>query len=601
MPFDTQKLASFPLEPGVYIMRDKSQKVLYVGKAKNLRQRVKQYFVPGHDTRPQIPLLIAKIETIETILVFSEKEALLLENTLIKQYRPHYNILLKDDKSYVALKMTKGRWPQLELLRSKEALPQDTHTFGPYRSLTIAKELLLMMQKTFPLRQCSNEELARRKKPCLLYQMKRCLAPCVHLCNEEEYDLHVKRALQFLRGGDKELLKNLYVEMEEKAEKLAFEEAALIRERIKQIEKGLEKQVVTSFSLPDADALALARGGNMTTLTRAVFRKGHLLDMDTRHFKDSLEDDQELLSSFIVQEYLQAKRPKLLLLPFPLEKAVQELFDDMQLVTPRLGSKKTLLDMAAKNAESAFQRELQENQVRETVLLDLKSRLSLQNLPYHIECFDNSHLSGSGTVSAMVLFTDGRKAPKGYRRFVIREAKSADDYGAFEEALMRRYSKSLSDLPDMLLIDGGKGQLAIAQKVFEKLGIVTVDLVAIAKEEGRHDKGLSAEQVFTGEGYYQLPLRSSALFLLQQIRDEAHRYALSFQRKRRKIAVSELEDIPGIGPTKRKKLLKNFTSVRCLREASLQDLQKVLSLKDAEAVKAYFSSKMIADKEKGDE
>lgn len=600
MLFDTKKLNTFPSEPGVYIMRDRASKVLYIGKAKNLRQRVKQYFMPGHDTRPQIPLLIAKVVTIDTIQVFSEKEALLLENTLIKQHKPHYNILLKDDKSYVVLKMTREAWPRLALLRSKEAPPQDSHTFGPYRGIPIAKELLLMMQKTFPLRECSNEEFARRKRPCLLYQMKRCIAPCVNLCTHEEYDLHVKRALQFLRGGDKELLKSLHKEMEDKAEKLAFEEAALIRERIKNIEKGLEKQSVSSFAISDSDALAVVRGGNLTTIARAVFRLGRLTDMDIRHFKDSVEEDEELLTSFIVQEYLTAKRPKLLLLPFSVSKGVQELFDDMTLVTPRIGMKKTLLNMAYKNAESAFNRESEENQIRESVLLELKSLLHLQNLPYRIDCFDNSHLSGSGTVSAMVHYVDGKKAPKGYRRFIIREAKSSDDYGAFAEALMRRYSKEKTDLPDMLLVDGGKGQLSVAEKVFAQLGIVTVDLVALAKEEGRHDKGLSKEQVFTKDGSYDLPLRSSTLFLLQQIRDEAHRYALSFQRKRRKIAVSELEDIPGIGPVKRKKLLKVF-SVRSIKEASLTELEKVLSPKDAQIVKNYFSDATVADKEKGAE
>ncbi|MEI6531616.1 MAG: excinuclease ABC subunit UvrC, partial [Chlamydiota bacterium] len=506
MPFDTQKLLTFPIEPGVYIMKDKAGRVLYIGKANNLKQRVKQYF-SGQDTRPQIPLLLAKVETVETIQVFSEKEALLLENTLIKKHKPHYNILLKDDKSYIVLKMTREEWPRLLLLRSKEAPPQDSHSFGPYRGVPIAKELLQMMQKTFPLRQCSNEEFARRKRPCLLYQMKRCIAPCVDLCTKNEYDIHTKRALQFLRGGDKEILKSLHAEMEEKSEKLDFEEAALIRERIKQIEKGLEKQSVSSFSIKDCDALAIYRGGSLTTLARAVFRSGRLMDMDIRHFKDSLEEDEELLSSFIIQEYLGHKRPLLLLLPFSLPKSVQELFDDMTLVRPQLGAKKTLVDMAAKNALSAFERESEERLAKESALLDLKAKLGLQNLPYRIECFDNSHLSGSGTVSAMVQYIDGKKATKGYRRFIIREAKASDDYGAFEEALTRRYSKG--DLPDMLLIDGGKGQLSIAKKVFEKLGIITVDLIALAKEEGRHDRGLSAEQIFSLSGTYSLPTRSS--------------------------------------------------------------------------------------------
>lgn len=596
MPFDTNKLNTFPLEPGVYLMRDAAKRVLYVGKANNLRQRVRQYFTPGHETRPQIPLLLAKVETIDTILVFSEKEALLLENTLIKQHKPHYNILLKDDKSFVVLKMTGGNWPRLDLIRSKEAPPKDSRTFGPYRNIQIAKELLQMLQKTFPLRQCSNEEFARRKRPCLLYQMKRCIAPCVGLCTKEEYDLHTRRAEQFLRGGDKELLKSLHKEMEEKADKLAFEEAALIRERIKQIEKGLEKQTVSSYSLGNCDALALKRGGSLSTIARGLFREGRLVDLEIRHFTDALEDDEELLSSFIIQDYLHAKRPKELLLPFSLSPTLGELFNDMKLITPRMGAKKKLVAIAEKNAENAFAQEQSHNRVRDSVLLDLKTALHLQSLPYRIECFDNSHLSGSGAVSAMVHFVDGKKAPKGYRRYVIRKAAPSDDYGAFEEALLRRYEKG--ELPDMLLIDGGKGQLSVAQKVFERLGIVTVDLVAIAKEEGRHDKGLSEEQLFTPKGAYHLPKRSTSLFLLQQIRDEAHRFALSFQRKRRGFT-SELEEIPGIGPSRRKKLLKAFGSVRRLQEASLDELQKVIPAKEAATLHTYLLSKTVADKEKG--
>ena len=598
MPFDTDKILTFPTEPGVYIMKDKGGRVLYIGKANNLKKRVQQYF-SGRETRPQIPLLLAKVRIIETIQVFSEKEALLLENTLIKKHKPHYNILLKDDKSYVVLKMTREEWPRLLLLRSKEAPPHDSNSFGPYRGMPIAKELLQMLQKTFPLRQCSNEEFARRKRPCLLYQIKRCIAPCVNLCTKNEYDQHTTHALQFLRGGDKAILKSLYKEIEERSKKLEFEEAALILERIKQIEKGLEKQFVSSFSLKDCDALAIHRGGSLTTLARAVFRSGRLMGMDIRHFKESLEEDKDLLSSFIIQEYLGHNCPPLLLLPFTLPKSVQELFDNMKLVKPQVGAKKTLIDMAAKNALSAFEIESQELLAKESALFDLKEKLGLQNYPYRIECFDNSHLNGSGTVSAMVQYIDGKKEPKGYRRFIIREAKASDDYGAFEEALTRRYSKG--DLPDMLLIDGGKGQLSTAKKVFEKLSIVTVDLIALAKEEGRHDKGLSAEQIFSLTGTYSLPIRSSTLFLLQQIRDEAHRYTLSFQKKRRLIAVSELEDIPGIGPAKRTKLLKAFGSVRVLKEAELCELEKVLSKADAQVIKNYFAHFMVVERKKGAE
>lgn len=591
--FDQKKLDSFSTQPGVYLMKGHEGNVLYVGKAKNLRQRVKQYFVPGRDGRLMVPYLIAKVYSIDTIVVFSEKEALLLENTLIKRYKPRYNALLKDDKTYIALKINnKHRWPTVLLVRYKGTPQPDGLYFGPYTSADSARQTLDLLQRIFPLRQCSDQELVRRTRPCILYDMKRCIAPCVNRCTKEEYDAYVNKTIRFLRGQDREIIKELYQEMETASDALEFERAGEVHQTIKFLERTLEGQIVDRpLGGVDADALAVFREGNEVILTQLIFRNGKLQGSRHYDFTAIAEEDTELFESFILQHYeTQSDLPREILLPVLLETAddlgeiLSKKGNKITLSTPQKGEKKSFIDMAYINAEARFRKEKDAKTIREKTLLEMKEKLQLMNYPNRIECFDNSSISGTSIVSTLVAFTDGVKDSHRYRKYKIRNVSQSDDYAAMRESLERRYrrGKDENDLPSLLVVDGGKGHLNMALKVLSDLNIATVDVIGLAKEQGRHDKGATAEQIFLPNIKDPILLKptSPILFLLQQIRDEAHRTAIAYHRKLRtkKTVKSTLEDIVGIGPAKRKLLLKHFGSLKKLLEAKEEDFNGIPGL-----------------------
>ncbi|HEV8051954.1 MAG TPA: excinuclease ABC subunit UvrC [Parachlamydiaceae bacterium] len=606
--YDQSKLDSFATQPGVYLMKGRDDNILYVGKAKNLRQRVKQYFVPGRDGRIMVPYLVAKIESIDTIIVFSEKEALLLENNLIKQHKPRYNALLKDDKTYIALKVNnKHKWPTVSIIRYKGSPKPDGLYFGPYTSADSARQTLDLLQRIFPLRQCSDQELARRTRPCILYDMKRCIAPCVNRCTKEEYDAYVNRTIRFLRGQDREILKELYKEMHDAAESLEFEKAGDVQQTISFIERTLEGQIVDRpLGGVDADALAIFREGEEVILTQLIFRSGKL--NGSRHFDFTAiaEEDKELLESFIMQHYeKQVDLPREILLPVlpDASDALSEILSKdrkrITLIAPQKGERKGFVDMAYVNAEARFRKEKDAKTIREKILMEMKEKFHLKNYPNRIECFDNSSISGTSIVSTLVAFTGGVKDSSRYRKYKIRTVTEGDDYAAMHESLERRYrrGKDENDLPDLLVVDGGKGHLNIALKVLADLDIVSIDVIGLAKEEGRHDKGATSEQVFLPNIKDPILLKrtSPLLFLLQQIRDEAHRTAITFHRKLRmkKTIKSALDEISGIGPVKRKLLLKHFGSVKKIIEAKEADLQAVPGLSSAniKILLAFISSK----------
>jgi excinuclease ABC subunit C len=591
--FDQKKLDNFSTQPGVYLMKGREGNVLYVGKAKNLRQRVKQYFIEGRDGRTMVPYLVAKIESIDTIIVFSEKEALLLENNLIKQYKPRYNALLKDDKTYIALKVNnKHKWPAVNLVRYKGSPKPNGLYFGPYTSADSARQTLDLLNRIFPLRQCSDEELARRKRPCILYDMKRCIAPCVNRCTKEEYDGYVNRTIKFLRGQDREVLNELNKEMLEAAEALDFEHAAHLKYVMGMIEKTLEGQIVDRpLGGVDADALAVFREGNEVMLTQLIFRNGKLCGSRHYDFTAIAEEDKELLESFILQHYeSQSDLPKEILLPIlpDASEALSEILSKdrrrIQLLVPQKGERKGFVDMAFVNAEAKYRKEKDAQTIREKMLLEMKEKLHLANYPKRIECFDNSSISGTSIVSTLVAFTDGVKDSSRYRKYKIRQVTQSDDYAAMRESLERRYKRARdeNDLPDLLVVDGGKGHLNVALKVLADLNITSIDVIGLAKEEGRHDKGATSEQIFLPNIKDPIVLKrtSPILFLLQQIRDEAHRTAISYHRKLRvkKTVKSVLEEISGIGPAKRKVLLKHFGSLKKLLDAKEEDLKAVAGL-----------------------
>jgi excinuclease ABC subunit C len=596
MKFDPDSLESFPVQPGVYLMKDTAGNVLYIGKAKNLRSRVKQYFAPRGDGRFMVPFLVSKIQTIDTLIVTSEKEALLLENNLIKEHQPKYNALLKDDKTYIALKInSKHTWPMVNLVRYRGRPESDGLYFGPYTSAQAARTTLDLLNRLFPLRQCSDQELLRRTRPCILYDMKRCVAPCVNKCSKEEYDAYVQRSIKFLKGQDKEILKELYEDMHAASERLEFEKAGAILKTIQQIEQTIEGQTVDKPLGADADVLGIYRQAEDVILSQLHIRSGKLMGSHHYNFSKIAQEDSELIESFLLQHYEKIDPlPHEILLPVSLENA-EDIADilsshkkrKVDIAMPQRGDKKNWLQMAYLNAEATFNKEKDLAEMRERTLLEMQEKLRLNRYPKRIECFDNSNISGAEAVSVMIAFTEGEKDKKRYRKYKVKSISGIDDYGTFFEVLTRRYkrAKEENELPDLLIVDGGKGHLNIALKVLAELDIITIDVISIAKEASRHDKGISAEQLFLPNIKDPILLRSTSpvLFLLQQIRDEAHRFAITFHRNRRskQLIRTSLADIPGIGPQKSQKLLRHFGSLKKIKESSEEELKKVAGITEA--------------------
>ncbi len=589
--FDVKLLDQFPMKPGVYLMKNAENKVIYVGKANQLKNRIKQYFSLA-DSRPMIPFLIQQIAHIDTIVVPSEKEALLLENTLIKKHQPKFNAILKDDKTFISLMINNRHpWPMIRLIRYKGTPKKDGLYFGPYTSAFAARQTYEMLTRLFPLRQCSDEELKRRTRPCLLYSIKRCIAPCVGKCTKEEYDGYVDGAIKFLKGQDKEILKQLYSQMKIASDNTEYERAAAILQTIRQIEHVIQTQaLVVKVNGKNSDALAIYREGEEVMLVQLLFREGKLVGSEHYSFSNILEDEEDLFSSFILQHYKNLQTlPDEILVPTALKDAdiISEILSEshpkkkVAIVHPQKGEKRALVGIAEENAKTNFQQEKNHLELKEKMLLDLQETLKLNRYPKRIECFDTSNISGTDPVASLVAFTDGEKDKKRTRLFKIKTALKGDDYGAMREVLTRHLtrSKQADDLPDLIILDGGKGQLNVGLEVFKELDIASVDLIALAKEEGRHDKGMTAERVFLPENHDPIHLnpRSSLLFLLQKVRDEAHRKALGFHRHRRqkRLISSLLDNIPGIGPVKRGRLLRHFGSVEKIRHASEDELKQV--------------------------
>lgn len=589
-------------------MKGRTGDVLYVGKAKNLRQRVRQYFLPAGDGRVMVPFLIAKVDDIETIIVTSEKEALLLENTLIKKHKPKYNALLKDDKTFIALKLnSRHPWPMIQLVRYHGKPKPDGQYFGPYTSAHSARATLDLLQRLFPLRQCSDQEFARRTRPCILYDMKRCIAPCVQRCTKEEYQQYVQRTVRFLKGQDKEVLQDLYEEMHKASENLEFEKAGILYRTIRQIENTVEAQKVDKPLGLDIDALAIYRQGEEVIISLLIFRSGKLIGSRHYNFTNIAEDDSELFESFLVQHYEKlGEVPHEILLPVNLEAAdtlsdiiSQDKKRTARIYAPQRGEKKALVEMAITNAEATFKKEKDAQTIREKTLLEMQEKFHLAHYPRKIECFDNSSISGTMIVSSLVSFKEGVRDTNGYRKYKIRTVESADDYAAMREAMERRYrrAKEENNLPDLLIVDGGKGHLNVALKVMADLNIITVDVISLAKEEGRHDKGMTSEQVFLPNIKDPILLKktSPVLYLLQQIRDEAHRTAIMYHRKVRskRNLRSSIDEIPGIGPVKRKAVLTHFGSIKKMLESPPEELLKVPSLngKDRQAILDFIAMK----------
>jgi excinuclease ABC subunit C len=569
----------YPIESGVYLMKNDGGKVLYVGKAKNLRSRLSQYFKEEGkgDLREMIPILRSQISKIDVVLTLSDKEALLLENSLIKEHKPKYNVLLKDDKTYLSLYInTHDSWPKLELVRSSKG---NGLFFGPYTSSFSARQTYETLLKTFPLRQCSNQEFNRRATPCILYDIKRCMAPCTGLCTKEEYDTQVKNIIRFLKGTNQGLLKELEAKMEDFSSKLEFEKAAIIHQQIKALKQVTEHhRYTTRFQIGETDVIAIYSENNCRSVCKMAIRNNKLASSDCFYLGATIEEEEEALCSFLLQHYAKFTPPPNLYLSIHYDAALEEVLN-AKISLPQRGEKKRLVEMAFKNAKAFLEHRKSSDKQNEDLLLELEERCHLEHFPYHIECFDTSHMALENPVASVATFLNGKRSGKLSWVYQIKHSSQSEDYASMKEALTRRLTRSQKEdnLPNLIILDGGKGQLNLAQSVLQSLNIASIDLIAFAKENARHDKGLTKESIYTLNEKIELDPRSSLHLFLQRIRDEAHKMAIEYHRKRKRqsLLTSELDQIPGIGPAKKKALLRHFGSLEAIKKATIEQLMEV--------------------------
>ncbi len=528
--------SDFPTSPGVYLMKGAEGKILYIGKAKNLRARVSSYFSPEKDGRYQLKFLMRKVEDIECIVTTNEKEAFLLENTLIKKHQPRYNIFLKDDKTYLSLKLN-IQHPFPRILITRKITKDGSLYFGPYTSALKAREMADFIEGYFHLRNCSEHEFANRVRPCLQYQINRCDAPCVGLISQEDYGQLVNQVKLFLQGRTEELIQKIKKEMEQASEELRFEEAARLRDLLEAVDVTLEKQQVIRHFGKDIDALGFYREAEQVSIAVLISRGGALLERKTYFFKTP-QEDEDLLESFLLQYYSDVSLiPREILLPFSLEKkkTLQEILTErkaasIQLKLPKKGEKVQKLKLAKQNAQENLRRKVLTEESREEILNHLQTKLELQHFPRRIECYDISNLQGQMAVGSCVSFLEGLPDKSSYRRFKIKTVKGANDFAMLYEVLMRRLSHPDWPLPDLILIDGGKGQLSAAHAALQDKNVLNVDLVSLAKE-----KNGKPERVFLlgRKNPLTFSAHSSELHLLMRLRDEAHRFGITYHRQLR--------------------------------------------------------------------
>lgn len=626
---DTEQL---PTGPGVYVFKDASGRVIYVGKAVNLRSRVRQYFSLS-DERPTVRFLVERIANVETIVTDNEAEAILLENTLIKKHQPRYNIQLRDDKDFVSLRINASHeWPMVNVIR-RPAPDPGSLTFGPYSSAGAVRETLRFLRRTFPLRTCRDTTLYNRTRPCLEYQIGRCVAPCVGYVTQEEYRRLQDQVVLFLKGRNTELKDQLDHDMRVAAAREEFEKAAKLRDRLKAVERVLEEQKVDSHDESDRDVFGFYREADRGAVAVLSVRGGRLVENRHYLFDESAEEDGELLTNFVVQYYAEREVPPEVLLAreLPELSALAEVLEQARqakvaLRTPQRGAKKDLVAMAGSNAESVFRRTHDKETGVRRDLESLARALDLVGPPNRMECVDLSMIQGSAPVGAIVVFVDGQPAKELYRRFHIKDlaaiaaaGQELSDFAMMKEVLSRRFAKASAAsrggplaslakegpdpasaegpwaLPDLLVVDGGKGQLQVAEAVLVELGITGLPLCAIAKDpEHGKAKGPSEERIFVPGRANPVAFQreKGGMFLLQRIRDEAHRFAITFHRqtRRRSTLRSALDSIPGIGDTRRKALLRHFGSAKKVALATLDELLEVpaMSRGAAEAVYRWF-------------
>jgi excinuclease ABC subunit C len=612
------QVAALPALPGVYRYFDAQNQVLYVGKANHLKKRVSSYFQKTHDGT-RIGHMVSKIVRLETTAVRSEAEALLLENNLIKTLKPRYNILFRDDKSYPYLKITRAQnvavqdsgHPQpksaARVVYYRGAVDKQHDYFGPYPSVWAVREAIQLLQKVFRLRTCEDTVFRNRLRPCLLHQIKRCSAPCVGLISLEDYQRDVQSACELLNGRTKDVMKSLEQRMMAHSEKLEFEQAADIRNQISALSKVLHQQAVDTVDDRDVDILAVLVNGGKACVNLAMVRGGRHLG-DSPYFPTHVDNAEphEVLEAFISQHYLEVAAPPTLITSHAVDKDLlsalsEQLGLKLRAIHQPREQRKAWLDMAQQNAALQLGRLLAEEgsqQARTRSLVDALD-LAVEDLDsFRIECFDISHTAGEATQASCVVFHHHKMQAAEYRRYNIEGITGGDDYAAMRQVLLRRYTKLAeavrlgeAKLPDLVLVDGGKGQISMAREVFESLDLDLSRLVGVEKGEGRK---VGLEELVFADGRPKLALSkdAAALMLVAQIRDEAHRFAITGMRaKRAKVRTgsSSLEEIPGVGPKKRAKLLQRFGGVRGVADASVQDLCTVEGI-SPELAQAIYSA-----------
>ncbi|MCG7897335.1 MAG: excinuclease ABC subunit UvrC [Candidatus Thiodiazotropha lotti] len=594
--FDHAKfLNTLTSRPGVYRMIGEQEKVLYVGKAKNLKKRVSSYFTRSLNRRIQI--MVSQIIEIEIIVTHTEAEALILENQLIKSLKPKYNILLRDDKSYPYIHLSSDQdYPALSFRRG--ARKGKGRYFGPYPSAGSTRETLQLLQKLFPVRQCEESFYRNRSRACLQYQIKRCSGPCVGLVSEQDYALDVEHAVMFLEGKTNLVVDELVKQMESASQKLEFELAARYRDQIKSLQRIQERQYVSGES-GDLDIVAIAKRGNSACIQVFYIRSGR--NLGNKSFYPTVpqgDSEESVLRAFITQYYLDKPLPNEIIINTALEERalLEAVFTEQAKRRIRIGKKvrgerARWLKMAAGNAKLALQSRLNAQSNMEQRLQSLQQALDLAAIPERMECFDISHTRGELTVGSCVVFNQEGPLKSDYRRFNIENITPGDDYAAMGQVLERRYrrvKKGEVPLPDLLFVDGGRGQLASVNDCLQDLGVSGLILVGVAKGV---DRKAGMEQLFLlgRNSPIILPADSPALHLIQQIRDEAHRFAITAHRQRRQKSRkrSVLEDIPGIGAKRRQRLMKQFGGLQALSRAGVEDLARVEGISKGLAEQIY--------------
>jgi excinuclease ABC subunit C len=603
-----EKLSRTAHEPGVYLLKDEKNVIIYIGKALDLRKRLAAYFKNSGHSNMKTGVLVHKIFDFDTIITGNEKEALILESNLIKRHRPRYNVVLKDDKRYPSLRLDlKEKYPAFSIVRK---IGEDNALyFGPFASAQAVRETLKTINKTFKLRKCRASDFKTRTRPCLHCQMEGCLAPCCLDVDPQIYRDHISEAIMFLRGHTTDLVAKIKKQMDAAAQAQEYEKAARIRDKMFSLERTIEKQIAVTTDFQDRDVFAIVRSNGYALVT--VFNVMGGFIKGTRHFsfEEIMSTNDEAMGIFIRQYYEKTVTlPNEILVSLDLQdgQLIEEWFKTIKgkrvkILNPKRGEKAKLMAMVTHNAEKEL-RELMATRTAEMeLLLRLQKKLKLTRLQERIECFDNSNISGTEPVAGMVVFEKGKAKKSAYRKFKIKAVPTHDDYAYMSEVLKRRLGKSTSrrkpqPFPDLLMVDGGKGQLNIALAVIKELSLeAQFELIAIAKKDEK--KGETRDKIFKPRRMNPIGFGKDAdlLLFLQRVRDEAHRFAITFHRKRRTKTTlqSQLDTIPGVGKKRKAILLKHFKRIKKIREADIEQLNALAGItrSAAEAVYNYFNSK----------